>query len=184
MNIVIQSLAFISILSPSITLSQELKQINYDSLSKVNHIDSVFPDINGFTVDKILISKNELKGRIVVINVWDRNCAPCIAEIPGLDSLVKYYNEEDIKFIAISSESNILIQEQYLNKNRFLYKQLVFPKDTVIFKYFGYAVPLNIVLDKNGIVKYFNYGGFPDERAPEAVFNKIKSIIEKLKTDN
>jgi hypothetical protein len=51
----------------------------------------------------------------------------------------------------------------------------------VIFKYFGYAVPLNIVLDKNGIIKYFKYGGFPDKRAPKAAFDNLKDIIEKLK---
>ena len=44
------------------------------------------------------IRTKDLKGKINVINFWFMKCAPCIAEIPALNTLVKKYKGKDINF--------------------------------------------------------------------------------------
>ncbi|MBK8086975.1 MAG: TlpA family protein disulfide reductase [Chitinophagaceae bacterium] len=50
-------------------------------------------------------SLNDLKGKVVVINFWFINCAPCKAEIPQLNKLVKEFNQDEVVFIAVALDS-------------------------------------------------------------------------------
>ena len=100
--------------------------------------------------------------------------------IPGLDSLVKNYKDQAVTFLAISYEPPTFICDKFISQDKFTYDHLTFPKDTVIHKYFGYGYPLNIVLDRFGTIKYFNYGGQAKPIAADLVYNDLKTIIDKL----
>jgi thiol-disulfide isomerase/thioredoxin len=51
------------------------------------------------------VSLNDLKGKIVVLNVWGIGCGPCIAEMPVLNELVKMYKDNNnVKFIAVTAD--------------------------------------------------------------------------------
>lgn len=71
--------------------------------------------------------------------------------------------------------------DKYISQNKFSYDHLTFPKDTVIFKYFGFGYPLNIVLDRFGTIKYFKYGGLAKPITVDLVYCELKTIIDKLK---
>ena len=47
-------------------------------------------------------SLSSFKGKYVYIDVWATWCAPCIKEIPALQSLEKKYHRKNIKFVSIS----------------------------------------------------------------------------------
>ena len=151
------------------------------ALTEINRLETKYPAINGTTVDAKVITDLDLKGNIVVINIWSKDCLPCLYEIPGLDSLARQYKHQGVTFIAISYELEDFIKDKYISQNKFSYDHLTFPKDTVMYKYFGFGYPLNIVLDTNGVVKYFKYGGLANPSGADIAYNDIKSIIDKLR---
>ena len=44
----------------------------------------------------------DLKGKIVYIDVWATWCGPCLKEIPSLKVLINEYNDKKIEFVSIS----------------------------------------------------------------------------------
>lgn len=44
----------------------------------------------------------DIKGRVKVVNFWATWCAPCIAEMPTLNTLAAQYADKDVVFVAVS----------------------------------------------------------------------------------
>ncbi len=97
-----------------------------------------------------------LKDKIVVLNFWFTNCAPCKAEIPLLNELFwKYQERENLIFIAVCLDNNDTIT-QFMKTTPFAYKQI--PNGLTIARKFNIAAyPTNIIIDK-GVIKYSTTG--------------------------
>jgi thiol-disulfide isomerase/thioredoxin len=52
-----------------------------------------------------LTSLNDLKGKIIYIEIWATWCGPCIAEMPSLKGLIEHFKDENIEFVSISIDS-------------------------------------------------------------------------------
>lgn len=47
----------------------------------------------------------DLKGKVVVMNIWATWCAPCVAEMPTLAKLQTHYAGKDVEVVAVSIDS-------------------------------------------------------------------------------
>lgn len=56
-----------------------------------------YKDVDGKT-----INLEELRGKVVYIDVWATWCAPCIAEIPHLKKMESEFHDKDMAFVSIS----------------------------------------------------------------------------------
>jgi len=62
-------------------------------------------DFNYENYDGGMTSLEDLRGKLLYIDVWATWCGPCIREFPALKELVKEYDEKDIEFVSISIDS-------------------------------------------------------------------------------
>lgn len=54
-----------------------------------------------------IIKLSDLKGKLVILNIWGIGCGPCVAEMPRLNELVKQYGtRNDVVFLAITGDKN------------------------------------------------------------------------------
>src|SRR6188472_749498 len=51
------------------------------------------PELSLKTVTGEKIETKDLKGKVIVINLWFTTCHPCIAELPALNRLVEEYKD-------------------------------------------------------------------------------------------
>lgn len=58
-----------------------------------------FPDIN-----EQVVKLGDLKGKIVVVDVWATWCGPCKQEIPHLEKLAGAFKGKDVAFVSISTD--------------------------------------------------------------------------------
>ncbi|WEK71184.1 MAG: TlpA disulfide reductase family protein [Candidatus Chryseobacterium colombiense] len=110
-----------------------------------------FPIENFKNNAKKQFSQNYLKGKPTFINFWFRHCIPCINEIPLLNSLKEKYGDR-VNFLSITYENKKSVEE-FLKKKNINFKHITDSKKQLDdLNYSSY--PTNLILDKNGNVKY------------------------------
>ena len=62
-------------------------------------------DFNYENYDGGMTRLEDLRGKLLYIDVWATWCGPCIIEFPALKELVKEYDEKDIEFVSVSIDS-------------------------------------------------------------------------------
>jgi cytochrome c biogenesis protein CcmG/thiol:disulfide interchange protein DsbE len=120
-------------------------------------VDMPAPDFQLTTFDGRKISLSDLKGQVVVLNFWATWCGPCKQEMPLLDAYYRKFNSKGIQIFAVATEDSLTPYQL-----RPVAKLLSFP----LVKYFkgGYGeikfLPTNFVIDRQGILRYAESGGF------------------------
>lgn len=61
-----------------------------------------FQDENNQTVDLA-----DFKGKVMVLNLWATWCAPCVTEMPDLNTLQKRLKDKDIEIVTVSMDGSI-----------------------------------------------------------------------------
>ena len=49
----------------------------------------------------------EFKNKVIFMNMWATWCAPCIAELPSIESLAEKTDPEKVQFVMISTDRNV-----------------------------------------------------------------------------
>ena len=135
--------------------------------------DFVFKDILGNTY-----TPEDIKGKVVVINLWFTSCAPCIKEIPELNELVKEYENNDaVLFLALALDEKGPRLDTFLETHVFNYSIVPSAQDYVVKKLQASSFPTHIVLDKNSNVVFTLAGYTP--QVGELINSSISSFLEK-----
>ena len=148
--------------------SEKAVIINIDFPLKAGKI---FPDLTIEQLNGEMLSFNDLIGKIVVVNWWQTTCAPCIAEMPGLNILVEKYKENDIVFIAIADNNKEDIA-RFLESREFGYIQTLSNNDAA--KLFGDSYPVHVIINSKGKICSFSRGG------SENKYLEIDTILKGL----
>ena len=142
-------------------------------------IGAMAPDFSVVTMDGRPFSTDSLKGKISILNFWMISCPPCIAEIPGLNNVVKKYGRDEFNFIAIGMDDEKDINH-FLNNNPWTFDQLASGSKLIldVFK-IGWGFPTTFVLDKEGVIIGAFSGGTTDEMAAQNIENTLAEIVTK-----
>jgi cytochrome c biogenesis protein CcmG/thiol:disulfide interchange protein DsbE len=135
--------------------------------------EMILTDLNGKK-----ISFKELNGKPTLINFWFTACAPCIDEMPVLNKIYDKY-KEDYNFIAVTFEPKDKVLN-FLKKNPYKFLHIVdarkFTNELGLEAY-----PINLFLDKSGVVKYSTNGiPYEQDETGKTEMGNGKEFIEKL----
>ncbi|WP_418264287.1 TlpA family protein disulfide reductase [Flavobacterium faecale] len=102
------------------------------------------------------INTKKMEGDLIVYNFWFTTCAPCKAEIPKLNELKQKYKDKNVHFIAIALDSEYKIAS--FLKTTPLYYDIIAEGRYISEKFDVTAYPTNIIVDKNGIIQFYETG--------------------------
>ena len=138
-------------------------------------------NLSGEFLDGSTYDINSTTNRIKVVNLWFGQCAPCVAEIPGLNRLVEEFGHS-VDFVSLC-KNDIYDDMDIVQEYKFKFRHL---KDSpyIIEKNFAMnGYPTTYVVDGENIIKLAKSGGKTDGTAPahiyELVSKEIKSILEE-----
>jgi thiol-disulfide isomerase/thioredoxin len=116
----------------------------------------------------------DLKGKAVILDVWDTWCPPCKAEIPHFISLYNDYKDKGLVIVGIAgARDGKEAVEKFINDYGVNYlNTLLTPEFNQTYGPIQ-GIPTTFVLDKNGNI-YKKYVGFKDRSIFE---NDIKTIL-------
>lgn len=135
------------------------------------NVGDKFPAFSATDIDGKQWTQEDVKGKVMVLNLWFSGCGPCRAEMPELSI---WKNEmPDVMFFSATYES-AEVARPIIDKQGFNWTHLV---ENTQFKEFvgsnGY--PMTIIVDKHGIVSMIEYGTSPTQRTA------LKERIELLR---
>lgn len=64
-------------------------------------------------------SMEEFRGKVIFLNIWATWCAPCIAEMPGINNLYNEIKDEDVVFLMLSMDENFEKAKRFKEKKGF-----------------------------------------------------------------
>jgi peroxiredoxin len=141
--------------------SPDKKQFNYDSLLRIENkervawIGKAYPDFS-VTINNKEYSNPKLKGKVIFANFWFAACRPCLAEMEDLNKLYEKFgsnpNFEFLSFTYENAEQIEIIRKKYNIK----YKIVSISREECYRLNLKGGFPTNIVIDKNGLIKYIN----------------------------
>ncbi|MEU2508884.1 TlpA disulfide reductase family protein [Streptomyces sp. NPDC007863] len=135
--------------------------------------------IAGETLEGEKLDVADLKGKVVVLNVWGSWCGPCRAEAPHFAKAAEALKGEDVAFVGLNTrdankQQALAFEDDYKIPYPSLYDRdgklilFGFPKGTLSPK----GIPSTVVLDKEGKIA---------ARALMAVDEtKLRSMIDPL----
>lgn len=139
--------------------------------------------------EKAEANNYDLKNKVCFINFWFASCAPCIAELKGLNELYKkLHGIPDFRFISFSFEKPAAI-EKFRKAHNVLFESISITEEECSKLILSTGYPFNLLIDQNGIINGVYLGSLGNEMESqkyfsETIFPKINQMLANLKYPN
>lgn len=129
-------------------------------------------------LDGSTVSLEQLKGKVVFLNIWATWCGPCREEMPSMETLYdELRTNRDFVMLAVSQDTKgRLVVAPYVEKNGYHFKVLLDPENQVGEAYDVSGVPETFIIDREGRIVAHHMGAF-DWSRPD-VKDALKQLLE------
>ncbi len=110
----------------------------------------------------------DFRGKVVWLNFWGLRCAPCLREMPALQRIYEEYRSEGLVLLGIDVDGvdAEFVRKQMegrpdLKKLGVTFPILADPEFLSIDAYGLMGAPLNVMIDKKGVIR-FRHEGYED----------------------
>lgn len=115
---------------------------------------SQVPEIGGSTLDGERLMLSDLRGQVVVVNVWGSWCAPCRDEAPDLARAARETLDQGVRFVGIDTRDNLAAARAFVENFDIPYPSLFDEGGELLVALNGAvpvsAVPSTLVIDPDG----------------------------------
>ena len=119
-------------------------------------LEGMAPDFTWKDSNGVLRSLSDLRGKIILVNLWATWCEPCLFEMPTLDDIAKDFSKDSVVVIGVSidQEGDVYNRIVGYHRDRGLRFQVIsdFGMD-VYHAYMGtrtISIPQTFIVDRDG----------------------------------
>jgi peroxiredoxin len=129
-------------------------------------------------LDGSTVSLDQLKGKVVFLNIWATWCGPCREEMPSMETLYdELRTNRDFVMLAVSQDTKgRIVVAPYVEKNGYHFKVLLDPENKVGEAYEVSGVPETFIIDRGGRIVAHHMGAF-DWSRPD-VKDALRQLLE------
>jgi peroxiredoxin len=129
--------------------------------------DFSLPALNGET-----IRLNDLKGQVVLVNLWATWCPPCKAEMPVIDTFYQAQQEAGFTALMVNVQEDGAAVQAFIKANGFGFPVLLDSRGELMNLYGVRGLPTTFIIDRNGLVRHIQTGAITEAEL-EAVVNPL-----------
>lgn len=147
----------------------ELQQNNKPAAD--NTKKDVLPNFTLLNDQEKPVSLESFKGKYVLIDFWASWCKPCRAENPNVVKAYNQFKNKDFEVLGVSLDRDEKAWKSAIVKDNLKWQQ-VWDKDGEVSDKYGVSyIPMNFLVDKNGVVIARNLRGEALEKALQKYLN-------------
>lgn len=115
-----------------------------------NHLapDFVLSDLAGQQV-----ALSELRGKVVLVNIWATWCPPCRAELPMIEEAQRRYGERGFVVLAVNQAEERALVADFMREHGLSFPVLLDSDGAVSRLYATQALPSSFFIDRQGVIR-------------------------------
>lgn len=129
-------------------------------------------------LDGSTVTLEQLRGKVIFLNIWATWCGPCREEMPSMETLYdEFRTDPNFVMLAVSQDTKGRgVVAPYVAKNGYHFKILLDPENKVGEAYDVSGVPETFIIDRTGSIVAHHMGAF-DWSRPD-VKDALKQLLE------
>jgi len=120
---------------------------------------------------------SEYRGDVVMINFWATWCGPCRQEMPLLDELYSRYNRVGFNLLGVNIDDDSRRAMQMVEELGVNFPVLFDARKEVSKLYEVEAMPVTVIVDRQGTVRYVHHGYKPGYE--DKYLDQIRSLLRE-----
>lgn len=127
-------------------------------------------------LDGTILDSLDLRGKVVVLDVWATWCGPCLVEIPRLNDLYGDYRDQGVEIIGVTVDSGSADDIRSVTRQHFPVDYTLTLGNERFEASFGplTALPETFLLDQNGQIRKTWMGALPGKE------QQLRGLIDEL----
>ncbi|MFN8505659.1 redoxin domain-containing protein [Kouleothrix sp.] len=132
------------------------------------------------TLDGQQVRLSDYRGKVVLLNFWYTNCAPCREETPALQAAYEKLSAQGLQIIGVNVRENERKGadgdadiRKFLTEHHVTYPIALDGDSSVDRAYQVYVLPTSFLIDREGNVRFLLFSAMTTQDV-EALFNKLQ----------
>jgi len=120
---------------------------------------------------------SEYRGNVVMVNFWATWCGPCRQEMPLLDELYARYQRVGFSLLGVNIDDNASKAMTMVSELGVSFPVLFDSRKEVSKLYEVEAMPVTVIIDREGTVRFVHYGYKPGYE--EKYLDEIRTLLRE-----
>jgi peroxiredoxin len=157
--------------SAAYSLNAQIGEIIEGRLARQDLIGQPAPQIGASDMEGKRVEIADLAGKVVLVDFWATNCAPCLAEFPNLRQTYKELHEKGLEIVGVSFDDSPDTVQAFVSRAKLPWRMVMndSPDGQIAQRYKTRTIPALFLIDRKGTVAQVDIRG-----------NDLRAVIEKL----
>lgn len=149
-----------------------------DEDTAIVHVGDAAPDFSFQPVGGKVTSIKDLKGKVILINLFATWCPPCNKEMPSLQKdIYEAINDGNFTMFAVGREHKETELKQFAEKKKITFPLVPDPDKKIFALFAKQSIPRSFVIGKDGKIIFALFGY--DEEGFSKMIEAIKTELKK-----
>lgn len=135
------------------------------------------PDVRAATLDGEAVALSDLRGEVLLVNLWATWCAPCRFETPFLQALYDEHRERGFEIVGISVDDAGFedVVREFAREYGVTYTILHDPEMRSMDAFRAVGLPATYLVDREGTIRFVRVGPVSEE--DRAFFEALEAAL-------
>ena len=112
------------------------------------------PEVRLYDTSGRQVTLEEMQGKVVLLNFWALWCEPCKAEMPDFQAALERYGPDGLAVITVDLGDPADDVQAFMREKGYSFIALVDPRLSLRRSYDTRILPLSLLIDREGVVRY------------------------------